>query len=282
MTNIAAFASAIAATSANANEASAGGGEYEYTPPAAGLVRLRFVGYVEVGKHFKKGNPSKRIPDKDVDLVHLVFELSGPKHEPKVLEDGTKFPQRMTLKLTKSLSDKAHYFKLFKKMNLDGQATHFSQLLGQAYLGTIRHDTWKTQDGKDRTTAYLDDADRVYTIRAPRVEQTDPETGDVKIIPVKVGPAISELRLFVWNAADSMIGDLWQSIRIEKTGDGDYDPNVFQNTIKKAVNFQGSPIAQYLAAKGEVADIPAATKADDLGLGDGLGEADEDDPLAGM
>lgn len=283
--NIANIANSIAATSANSNEAKAGG-DFEYTPPAAGMVRLRFVAYVEVGQHFKKGNPAKRIPDKNVDIAHLVFECSGPKHEPKVLEDGTVIPHRITVKLTKSLSDKAHYFKLFKKMNLDGQATHFSQLLGQAYLGTIRHDTWKDRDGKDRVTAYLDDKERIYTIRAPRVEQVDPETGDSKIIPVQVAQATSELRLFVWNADDSIIADLWQSIYIAKTGDGDYDPNVFQNTIKKAVNFEGSAIQKFLAAKGEVADIPPATKADDLGLDDSApevgGQTDADDPLAGM
>lgn len=284
--NINAIANAVAAVSVNANEAQKGGGG-EYTPPAAGFVRLRFIGYVEVGQHFKKGNPAKRIPDKNVDTVKLVFECSGPKHEPKVLEDGTKIPHRITVTLTKSLSEKAHYYKLFKKMNIDGKATHFAQLLGQAYVGNIRHDTWKDREGKDRVTAYLDDKDRIFTIRAPRIEQVDPETGDTKITPVAVAEPVSELRLFVWNADDKMIGDLWQSIYIPKTGDGDYDPNVFQREIKKAVNFEGSPIAQYLAAKGEVADIPAATKADDLGL-DNLDAANpaalanSDDPLGDM
>lgn len=283
------IANAVAAVSANANESKASGGG-DYTPPAAGLVRLRFVAYVEVGKHFKKGNPAKRIPDKNVDIAWLVFECSGPKHEPKVLDDGTKIPQRITVKLTKSLSEKAHYFKLFKKMNLDGQATHFAQLLGQAYLGTIRHDVWKDREGKDRTTAYLDDADRNYTVRAPRIEQVDPETGDSKIIPVNVAPAITEPKLFVWDADDTLIGELWESIFIAKTGDGDYDPNVFQREIKKAVNFEGSPVYRYLQAKGEVADTPPAKTAADLGLDDidndthfGQGEAgNQDDPLAGM
>lgn len=278
-------ANAIAATSANANEAKKGG-DFEYTPPAAGLVRLRFIAYVEVGQHFSKGNPAKRIPDKNVDMAWLVFECSGPKHEPKVLEDGTKVPHRITVKLNKSLNEKAHYYKLFKKMNLDGQATHFSQLLGKPYLGTIRHDTWKDRDGKDRVTAYLDDQDRVYTVRAPRIEREDPDTGETTIVPVKVAEPVSDLRLFVWNADDSMIGDLWQSLYIAKTGDGDYDPNVFQNAIKKAVNFEGSPIQKFLAAKGEVADIPAATKAADLGLDDsevtGSTQSDSDDPLAGL
>lgn len=281
-----AVANAIAATSANANEAKKGGGGGDYTPPAAGLVRLRFVAYVEVGQHFSKGNPAKRIPDKNVDMAWLVFECSGPKHEPKVLEDGTKIPQRITVKLNKSLNEKAHYYKLFKKMNIDGQATHFSQLLGQPYLGTIRHDVWKDRDGKERVTAYLDDQDRVYTVRAPRIEREDPDTGDTTIVPVKVAEPISDLRLFVWNADDSMIGDLWQSIYIAKTGDGDYDPNVFQNKIKEAVNFEGSAIQKFLAARGEVADIPAATKADDLGLDDGAvtgsTQAGNDDPLDGM
>ena len=278
---IAQIANTVAATSANANEAQAGGGG-EYTPPAAGLARLRFVAYVEVGKHFKKGNPAKRIPDKYNDMAWLVFELSGPKHEPKVLDDGTKIPHRITVKLTKSLSEKAHYYKLFKKMNLDGQATHFAQL-----LGNVRHDVWKDREGKDRVTAYLDDADRNFTVRAPRVEQIDPETGDSTIIPVQVAPAITEPKLFVWNADDTLVGTLWESIFIQKTGNGDYDPNVFQREIKKAANFDGSPIAQYLAAKGEVPDTPPAKTASDLGLdtdtdGTPPWDGQDDDPLAGM
>lgn len=280
------IANTVAATSANANEAQAGGGG-EYTPPAAGLARLRFVAYVEVGKHFKKGNPAKRIPDKYVDIAWLVFELSGPKHEPKVLEDGTKIPHRITVKLTKSLSEKAHYYKLFKKMNLDGQATHFAQLIGQAYLGNVRHDVWKDREGKDRVTAYLDDADRNFTVRAPRIEQIDPETGDSTIIPVQVAPAITEPKLFVWNADDTLIGTLWESIFIQKTGDGDYDPNVFQREIKKAANFDGSPIAQYLASKGEVPDTPPAKTASDLGLDTDTDDnppwdGQDDDPLKGL
>ena len=47
------FANAIAeaAQQTDMNEAQSGG---DYTPPAAGLVRLRFVGYIELGKHDKE------------------------------------------------------------------------------------------------------------------------------------------------------------------------------------------------------------------------------------
>ena len=49
----------VAASQANANEAKQGGGDY--TPPPKGLARLRFTGYVELGKHTKKvtGKPDK-------------------------------------------------------------------------------------------------------------------------------------------------------------------------------------------------------------------------------
>lgn len=285
-----ALANGIASTAVDQTKAKSGGGG-DYTPPAEGLALLRLVGYVETGKIFKKGNPGKRIPDKNVDQAWLVFELHGPKYPVKENEDGTKTPVRMTVKMNTNyagLSEKAGIFKLFRRMNYDGTATHFSQLLGKAYIANVRHNKWmKTVDGKEveQINATFEDAERNLTIRPPKREVYDEDTGETSIKDVKVPEAISQLRLFVWNAPENMIGDLWNSLYIAKTGDGEYDPNVFQNAIKKSLSFEGSPIAQYLKANGQVADIPDAKKADDLGLNtdDGLGgNPDADDPLAGM
>lgn len=270
------LANTIAATAADTNVASTGGGG-DYTPPAAGLVRLRFVAYVEVGKHFKRGNPALGIPDKQQDTAKLVFECSGPKHPVKVLEDGTKIAQRITVTLAISRSDKSHYFKLFKRLNYEGKATHFSQLLGQAFIGNIRHDTWTGKDGKERVSALLTDSDRQLTIRAPRIERYDDETGETTLQHVKVDEPTSPLRLFVWNADEAIIGQLWDSIYIPKTGSGDYDPNVFQNEIKKATNFEGSAIHGYLKNDGQVAELPPALTADDLGLGKADDSFNDDD-----
>lgn len=273
-------ANAVAAVAPDANKAKSGGGGG--APAAKGVAKLRFIGYVEVGKQERSAGPGK--PPKIEDQAWLTFELVGAKHAPKVLENGETIPYRITLKLNKSLNEKAKYFKLFKRMNYEGKATHFSQLLGQGFLGTVSHYEYQ-KDGETRAIAQLEDKENGITIRPPRTSVLDEETGEETIKPVKIEEGVSPLRLFVWNAPDEMIKDLWESLYIAKTGDGDYDPNVFQAAIKKALNFEGSPIAQYLAANGQVANIPAATKAADLGLDDDDdtpgGPTAEDDPLEG-
>ena len=121
--DFASIADEVAAVQADANVAKAGGGSY--TPPPKGLARLRFIGYIELGKHVKKITGK---PDKTEDQAWLIFELSGKGYEPKVLDDGTKIPFSITVKLNKSLNEKATYYKLFKRMNYEQKATHFIQL----------------------------------------------------------------------------------------------------------------------------------------------------------
>lgn len=295
MTNILDIANQIATTTVDQSVAKAGGGG-SYVMPEEGLAMLRFVGYVEVGKKFAKGRVvrGKVIPDKNVDQVWLVFELHGPKYPAKVNEDGTQDPIRMTVKMNTNyagLSELSHTYKLFRRMNYEGKATHFSQLLGNAYIGNIRHDSWEgTKDGKPHKfeRATFEDKDRNLTIRPPLREVYNEEDGTTTTVPFNVPPALSPLRLFVWNADEQLIGKLWDNIYIHKTGDGEYDPNVFQNQIKKAVNFEGSNIYNYLKAGGMVADTPPAHTAASLGLdtpdddNPPTGKEDPTDPLAGM
>ena len=276
----AAVAAAIAkaAERTNMNEAQKGGGG-DYVPPAEGLCRLRFVAYIELGKHHdEKFNKTR-------DKVMLTFELSGPKHEAKKLEDGTLLPHRISITENLSLNEKANFYKLFRAMNYDGSATHIAQLLGNEFLGTVVHN--KSKDGK-RTYANLR-GDSGYTIRKPYVE--DPETGEVRKIPA--APQISETRCFLWDYADKA---MWDSIFI----DGEYEAekndageitrparskNVFQNQIKTAVNFPGSPIAEILEngalnlGDDAVTETPAA---DPAANPEQVSEAEGHDPLEGI
>lgn len=257
---------AVAATGPNMNEAVKGGGG-DYTPPEAGACRLRFIGYVEVGKH-ENNIPGK--PPKTENQVWLTFELSGPKHAPKVLESGEKIPHRLTLRLNHSLNEKAAFFKLFKRMNYKGAATHMSQLLGDAFRGTVVHTT-KGEGAEKVTYANLKD-DAGFTIAPPRYE--DPETGEQRELAVDA--AISPLRLFVWNAEPAMLKQMWDCIFIDGTaGEGDKQRslNVFQDKIKSAVNFAGSPIALLLAGNGQTLDLPETSSAP---------AKTDDDPLNSM
>jgi hypothetical protein len=237
------------------------GGASEYQPPAAGVTRLRLVGYVEIGKHVRK---SMNV-DKVQNLAQLVFELSGPRHLPKDTESGP-VPTRITVELPVSLNEKAHFFKLFQTMNYSGQYKHFAQMLGQPFLGTVVHRIGKNKRGEETVYAQLKDANG-YTIRAPRYD--NPETGET--VEVFVDPALSAWRLFLW---DRPTKAQWSSLFI----DGDYparkdakgvetaparSKNVFQNNIKAALNYAGSPVSTLLAGELPV-ELPtkatAATK----------------------
>lgn len=236
---------AAAATAPNMNEAQKGGG---YTPPAAGVTRLRFVGYIEVGNQESTFQGETKIKPE----VQLVFELSGPKHPPKKLDDGTLVPQRMTIFTTLSLNEKAGFFKLFKKMNYDGQATHMAQLLGKPFLGTVVHKPRK--DGKG-VNAYLKD-DSGFTVRPAKYE--DPATGEM--VEVQVDAPITEIRCFLWNYPSK---EMWDSLYIpgEYAAEGDRparSKNVLQEKIRSADNWVGSPMYNILQGSGTLAEVAAS------------------------
>lgn len=241
-----AAAAAIAATAANQTQAVKGGGDY--TPPDAGPGLARLVGYVEKGIHTRK-IPGK--PDQDEDGVKLIFELVSPRHAPKVLEDGTKIPHRISIDIGLSLNEKANFFKLFSVMNYKGTATHCSQLLGEAYICEVLHKASKSDPNKKYATLKGDSG---FTLRPPRI--SDPLTGEVKNLD-NIPEAVSPLRLFVWNAPPELLKPMWDSLFI----DGEYEPgrtkNVLQEEIKQAKNFINSPIHQALQTGGVALNLGA-------------------------
>lgn len=243
-----------------------------YEPPAAGFVKLRFVAYYEVGQHEVEFDNKKKVEDQ----VHLVFELSGKNHAPREF-DGEKVPQRMTLRIKKSLNEKANFFKLFSGMNYEGKATHIAELLGQDFVGTIEH-----KKVKDKTYANLKD------VRKPFAQIVDAE-GEVSEQRVSVDPPLTALGLFLWDFATT---EMWDAIFIageweaeEKDGKVIREArskNVIQDKIKSALNFKALPIFDYAVGKANAADSAA--------LADAVGEAeaptraanDASDPLAGV
>lgn len=293
LTKIAALAAQAVANGVDMTKAQTGGGDY--TPPAAGPVRLRFVGYVELGKHEKtfQGKTS------DKEQVELTFELSGPKHPPREI-DGVKYPHLIVIRETKSLSDKARFFKLVQLLNHSGKARHVAELLGSAYKGTVMHRTYKKADGSEGVAAELyDKVAGTFRIEPPRYEIVDPENGPTgEFAELKVDAPITKIKMFLWDYADL---DQWASIFI----DGQYEErkdaqgkvtaparskNVIQNKIKAAKNFPGSPIANLLIANGQTIDLPDSERPDDDDTGDSddapaqpkAPGAGAPDPLAGL
>lgn len=240
--DIASVVAAAAAISQDMNVAVKGGGNYE--PPAAGVCRLRLIGYIETGKHENR-IPGK--PPKVEEQVQLVFELSGPKHPAKTLDDGTVIPHRISITLSKSLNEKANFFKLFKRMNYSGDAKIMAQLLGRSFLGTVVHKV--VGEGAERKTyANLKD-DAGYTVRPPVVD--DPETGETRTL--EAAPQISPTRLFLWDMPSK---EMWDSLFIDGTYDDGNSKNVLQDKIKSAMNWDGSPMWNILRSGGAVPDVP--------------------------
>lgn len=256
-----------ASTGINMTVASVGGGK-DYDPPAKGPTRLRFVAYVELGKQNGSSMGKPTIKEK----VQLVFELSGKNHAPRILDDGTKIPHRISIEVNFSLHDKAALFKLFQRLNYKQEATHIAQLLGQAYKGEVFHREYKRNDGKMGVAAELDNKAEGYSIAPPRVEDDEAE-GGWRVL--EVAPAITPIKCFLWGHADK---EQWDSLFIE----GEYperkddkgavtakakSKNVLQNKIKAAVNFVGSPIHELLVSSGQPLDLP--------GLDEQAAEAEE-------
>ena len=107
---IKALAQAVKDTGPDLTQAQSGGGDY--TPPAEGATRLRFVGYYEKGIHTTVYNGAQKTKPRAI----FVFELSGPKHPPREHE-GKLYPQTIRFTEVVGRHEKNGYMKLFSAMS---------------------------------------------------------------------------------------------------------------------------------------------------------------------
>lgn len=260
---IQALAAAQAETGPDLNKQSGG----DYKPPEKGGTQLRFIEYVETGVH-TTGKEGSTYGQKTKPRAQFGFELSGKKHEAKKLDDGRIIPHVIRFELVIGQGKKNDYSKLFKLMVQEYPGKkNFAQLLGEAFRGTVIHREWKAANGDTRVSADLKNGDAGFTITGVTYE--DPESGEVK--KLKVAPAISDLRLFLWDLADM---DQWDSIFIDGTFEDGNTKNKVQEKIKAAENFTGSPIYDALIEAGrqdEMVPAPVFAK----------GEQKSDVPVSG-
>jgi hypothetical protein len=206
-----------------------------YTPPDAGLAYARLVGYFEIGKH-EEANEAGDVVLRD--RVDLVFELSGPRHQPRKFDDGTLIPYRITAQEALSLEYRANFFKLFTMMNgaYVGQASHMVLLLGKPFIVEVFHR--RSKDGK-KIYANLKGPNG-YNIRG--VSYQDEQSGETETVDVP--PALTELKAFLWELANKA---MWDSIHIpgfyeeRKNDEGEVisparSKNVLQERIMSAKN----------------------------------------------
>ncbi|WYW04030.1 hypothetical protein SKa3_00019 [Pseudomonas phage vB_PpuP-SKa-3] len=251
----AAIQAAIAKAAAQSNHGEAtkgGGGDME--PAKPGLTILTLVSYIEIGKQLHE-IPNK--PSWESDDVLLVFEMNGGANKAKEVE-GKLYPKRVEVQEKLSQNEKANYLKIFNQLNYDGQATHGSQLVGKHFLANVfvndkGYPSLKGPNG--------------YNFQAPIVIKGDPLDPEQQTKHPVPAPARSDStnRVFLWDYACQ---EMWDSIFIdgeyearkdEKTGK-EYpakSKNKFQILIKKALNFQGSPIQKILGEEAlSLSDSP--------------------------
>jgi hypothetical protein len=274
-----------AAQGADFTKTTKGGGDGAPKVPAAGPVRLRLVGYVELGlQEVVFQGVAQEKP-----RFKLIFELSGKNHAPRDI-DGKKVPWLLEVEETLSRNEKANASKIFKALNHEGKHVHFAQMLGEAFLGEViqrkyprRSDDRSKSETWTGVAADLRAKGQPYTMRAPKV--LDPETDELKV--VKVDPPLTPLRCFLWELADK---DQWDSLFIDgtyaevKDDDGkvilpERTRNVLQEKIKKATNFSGSRIEALLSGVTPAA-LAAGLEAinnTEANLGGGATDDDDDD-----
>lgn len=212
----------------------------DHQPPLPGIARARLVAYLEMGLHEEEFEGKKR----DREKVDLIFELSGPNY-PARITDEWLIPIRITVQETLSLEPRSNFFKLFANMNYLGNATHMIELLGMPYLVEVFH-----VRSRDDTQVFatlkgsLKSFPGGYGYKITSPEYPDPLTE--LMATVKVDPAITDLKAFVWKLASKA---MWDSIYIpgeyaerkdDKTGEvisKSRSKNVIQEKIKSAKNW---------------------------------------------
>lgn len=250
---------AAATTTENMNEAAPAAA---LEPISEGVRLMRFVGYYELGVHESSGKDSKTgKPWKaKKNLARLIFELCGPNDDPREI-NGEVTPNRVKIDVNLARSERSIGFKLFGLMNYKGDAKIFPQLLGRVFIGEIHHNTTGEGENK-RTYANLRDKDGNLTVQPPL--EKNARTGTVVDISGECRPAVTPLGVFLWDYASKA---MWDAIFIDGTyGEGGASRNVFQNEIKKAVNFNDIVDAisggDALALGLEDAERPARAEAD--------------------
>ena len=221
---------------------------FDFRLPVAGKTVARLAEYIDFGAQPRKPYKGKEKPP--ADTVRIAFELLHPEKNIFDIE-GRKMADRISITLTKSLSDKAGFKKLFNTMVAGRDSIkHMAQMIGDAFIVTVVHSGGeKGDDGKEKPKyANLRSVDGTWLIEQPFVE--DPIAGTKT--PVPVLPLVGEARLFVWDLANK---EMWDSLFIEgereiddgKGGKTVRSKNWLQEKILGATNFEGSPISQVLS-----------------------------------
>ena len=215
-------------------------------------------------------------------MTHWTFELLKDKNIRKVEVNGkeVEITDKITVKLPKSASDKAGYYKLFNRMRNERQdIIHPAQMLGEGFIIKVVHKE-EEKEGKKMVYAGIRDPDNNGSYFVDPPYKTDPEDDDAKPVKVKVPPAREPLKVFIWNKPTLAT---WDSLFID--GQREYEENgkkvkvsknYLQEMIIAAENFPHSPLYDLLEGNGTLPDIEDLADEEDEEE-DGEEESDEDE-----
>ena len=203
---------------------------FERELPRAGVALVRYVAYMETGKHLPK-NPTYKAAHK---CVH-VFELNHPDHMIE-LDGGEKVPQRVFVHQNIGRTGKSQYMKMFKVMNLacDNRFTHFVQMLGQGFLAEIFHNT--SEKKEVYANLHMDGA---WSFKKPVMVDVMTKA----ITPIPIPEAVEELKGFLWENAgitDEDVKSMWDSLFIDGDKDNGESKNWVQLSIMDNIEWEGS------------------------------------------
>lgn len=217
--------------------------------PDEGMTRIRFIEYIEYGTLTTKfKQPGGKVKVTTAPRVSFGLELSGKNHPPMEF-DGVKVPHVIRIKAAKGMNAKSGYIKMFKAMTGDfSDAKNFVALLGDPLTGTVKHKEFDKTDGTKGKRAHLGNAQDGFLIEP--ATYVDKMTEETKVVPVD--EPIEPIRLFLW---DRPTLEMWDSLYIEGTWDNGDVKNEWQERIKRAENFEGSPIHQLLMENGREAEV---------------------------
>lgn len=227
-----------------------------------------FIGYIELGDQFKKGNAKFKSEDRYVPQVRLIFELTGKDNEYEIEVDGVKKTvyDRISFTVTKGFNSKGDFKKISNAMAWGREIKHLSALLGESFILTVVHG--KSADNKKTYVNLRQDFDSPWLIGAPAV--TDPVTK--KVTRYKAPAGSGEYKLFLWNMPNQ---EMWDDLFIDgekesaiyeesvnEKGEKSFtktdktemkSKNYWQELLLSADNLAGSPLDLML---GGVADLP--------------------------
>lgn len=279
-----------------------GGGDFTYEPPVEGPCVARLVSVIEIGNHPQRPYNGQEKPP--APEVIFQFELLGKKHRKEITvkdEAGSETKKVVYPIITERMAIKAGpraaYIKLLEALRYGRkEITHPAMVIGEAFILTIIHGDNGKEGKEKRIYANIKDASGNWKVGAPvRVN----EEGETE--PLKAPPATVEERFLLWDAPNI---EQWQSLYIPgsrtKKVDGketEVSKNWIQETIKSALNFDGSAVAAKIAlAEGDLPPMmddeggdesPSENDETDSGCdtpdeGDKAPRDEDDDPLADL